>query len=1162
MLNSVAKKIFAVGLAGSTVLMALAPFAAHAAVHAAGTNVLESNGTVAMVGTDGMLHPYTSAGAFLSYGFNSFASVVTASPEDMALSTGSFIPPQDGSIICSDRGADQGTCYFISAGQKYGFTSAAVFTGLGFSFANAKSGDVSWMTMGSSLINSSSMAHLTGTLINKGGTVYLVGANGNLLGIPDLNTFNSWGYSFNNVVPANAADTGSQTGVMAMRTAGQLSPSWTTTGSTGCTSNCNVVSGNVSVSLASDTPAAGTLVSSASTGQTGADLAHFNFSGTGTVTQVVVSRIGVSADTSVNNVYLYQGNNRITDAGSLSNGMVTFSNSNGLFTVNGSTEISVRIDVASNISGQTIGAQLSSFAVASGSPMSTSVSGNLFTIANVSNLATVQVQGTSNSAVTGPGANINAGLTNTQLWSVPISVGQRNVLLKYIAFKQIGSVSQSGIQNLKLMVDGTQVGSTASISNSGSNTNVVIFDLTGSPVTLNTGGHTLSLNGDIVSGTSYTFDFSLQTASDAVFYDTSYNVNVPLTFSNSSIVFQLNPGVTTINSGSISVQQDPTFTSTQFVTNASQVSLGQWTMKAYGEDVKVQQLKIVLNYATSSAGSVQATEGFNNLGLYVNGGQVGSSQSALYVSPACALNVCTYTFGTTNLFTVPAGTTVTVAVKGDSTFLTNTAVGSVRADLNTPQYSLQGATSYTLTPGSSSPSGVTYTGVSLTTSTSAATLTKNTGYTNQTIGSNATNQKIGSYVIQASSADGVRVTSLSVGLNATSTFNGGNLNTGLANLYIVTPGGSATPVQPAATSTFSVNFTVPANQTATVDVFADVTNATGTIVTDMTGSGLGSTSNQSVTLASPLGQTITVGNGSLNQPILQTSSPVSQFVIGGSTNQPVATFNFVATSGGATIQELDFYASSSVSGVITSVTVGGTTAPVVGATSTVTGLSIAVPTSFSGVDVPVTVNYSTVGLNGITSNVPVQLYLNRVKFLSGSQTQYSYPNLTSNTMDLVGSAPTITLTASGNTLTTGVTVGSITIAANAAGNIIATSVPFNISTNNAMATGTWQLVDASSGQVAGTAGFVVATSSSVTNQAIPLTADNNIAAGTSKTYNIVVPTVTTVSNANNYSLTVGMGAASGFSFKDVNGNVAGIPGAMNGTTFIVNYPTNTVTSHQ
>jgi hypothetical protein len=1149
---------------------------------------------------NGTRRAYTSAGAFLSYGFNSWSQVVAASAEDLALPQGTFIPPQDGSIICSDRNdsfAVKGTCYEVSGGQKFGFTSAAVFTGLGFSFTNSSIADVSWMTAGSQLLNSTTAAHLPGTLVNNNGTVQLMGNSG-LLGIPDVATFNSWGYSFTKVAPANAADKAmTQSGVMATRVAGQLSP--TALVNTGCTSNCGtpVVNGTVTASLASDTPAAGTLVSSTVKvgsiypGQVSADIAHFTFTGSGTVTQIVVNRIGVSADTSVNNVYLYMGNNRITDAGSFSNGVVTFSNASGLFTVSGSTEVGIRIDVAGNISGQTIGAQLASFSVANGSPMATSISGNLFTTASVSTLATANVTGAgSNPPVTGKN-DVTAGITNYPVWSYNISIGQRAVALKYIQFKQIGSISPSAIQNLHLYIDGASVGPVSSITNSGSNTNVVIFDLSGSPVTLTTGGHLVELHGDVVTGTSYTFDFSLQNSADVVLVDPNYNVNIQLTNNNAQLV-QLSPGVSGISSGTVSVQQDPAFTTTQFVSNSSGVVLGSWTMKAYGENVKVQSLNATINV---SGGYIATNEGFNNLAVYVNGGQVGSSQSALITS-GTSTQLGLFSFGGSNLFTIPAGTTVTVQVKGDSVY-TNSTFTSEVVTLATPANSLQGVTSFALTPSSNT----NYNGVSLSTSanSSLGTLVKNSAYTPGAVGSNTTGVEIGSYTIQASNADGIRVNSVVTGLVAgSSTFNLGtttgqtvaNMVNALANIKVVVtyPGGSVTgvPQQPASTNTFSLSgVTIPANQTATVNVFADVSNATGTIVTNLYANAQGQTSNQTLSGtgfasgSAQTGQTVTIGNGTIAQPTRQTSSPVASFVIGGATAQPSATFNFVASSGGATIQELDFDttdASGSPLVAITGVTVGSVTAPMVGASSTVTGLNISVPVTYGGVDVPVTVSYANVGSGGIASNVQFRLNLIRVKYLSGSTTSYlpaggtSYlAQASSNYFDLVGSYPTVSLVTATNRLSAStINLGQITVSANAAGNVILEHLPLSLSAYNASITAaTVYAVDASTGVTAASSTAVVTVNGTSGAQTPTLDftlsngygVDNNIAAGTSKTYNIQVAVTTVGSSTNgNPSVSMALGQASSFTFKDVNGNGDGILGLANSNTYLTNYPTNSV----
>lgn len=194
--------------------------------HAPGSVVKTNDGTVWFITTDGYRRAFTSAGAFLSYGFLSFAQVVAANEGDIALPVGSFIPPQDGKLICSDRDdtvAKKGTCYLITAGKRAAFTSASVFTGQGFSFARSTTGDVSFMATTDN-INSATAAHRPGVLVNNGGTIQLIGPT-SLLGIPSQSVFMSWGYAFADTVPANAADkTMKQAGIMLSRVTGQLSP--------------------------------------------------------------------------------------------------------------------------------------------------------------------------------------------------------------------------------------------------------------------------------------------------------------------------------------------------------------------------------------------------------------------------------------------------------------------------------------------------------------------------------------------------------------------------------------------------------------------------------------------------------------------------------------------------------------------------------------------------------------------------------------------------------------------------------------------------------------------------------------------------------------------------------------------------------------------------
>lgn len=201
--------------------------AGYGVTHTLGDNVVDSNGSIWVITTSNnqmVRRAYTSAGAFLSYGFNNWGQVVPAGSDDLVLPDGGFVPPRDGKIICSDRGSDKGTCYLITGSQKAGFTSESVFKSLGYSFARATSGDVSWMAS-TSLIDNSNQTHRPGTLVNDNGTIYLATQSG-LLGIANMQTLNDWGYSLEDVVSANNFDRSlpKNSSVMPLHSPGQLSP--------------------------------------------------------------------------------------------------------------------------------------------------------------------------------------------------------------------------------------------------------------------------------------------------------------------------------------------------------------------------------------------------------------------------------------------------------------------------------------------------------------------------------------------------------------------------------------------------------------------------------------------------------------------------------------------------------------------------------------------------------------------------------------------------------------------------------------------------------------------------------------------------------------------------------------------------------------------------
>jgi hypothetical protein len=225
------KAVTAVSSIALAAMMLVSPLAANS-VHAAtsGEVYKTTDGTVWFITSDMHRRPFTSAGALLSYGFLSFSQVKEADSSVTGLPTGDFIAPQDGRIFCATetKGSDvKGECSLVTGGKKAAFTSSTVFSGQGYSFSRAFYGDSSFLSKTSNVDNASAQ-HMPGTLINNGGTVQLV-VSGGLWGVPSMDVFNSWGWSFADVVPANSADKLlSQTGVIPARMAGQLVPTATT----------------------------------------------------------------------------------------------------------------------------------------------------------------------------------------------------------------------------------------------------------------------------------------------------------------------------------------------------------------------------------------------------------------------------------------------------------------------------------------------------------------------------------------------------------------------------------------------------------------------------------------------------------------------------------------------------------------------------------------------------------------------------------------------------------------------------------------------------------------------------------------------------------------------------------------------------------------------
>ncbi len=962
-LSTSARKAVALGLTASTVLwasvMGLAPLTASAAVHSDGCVVL-SGGVVWLI-TNGTRRGFTSAEVFASSGYN-FSQVVGATAEDVALPAGPIMTYADGTLV---KGPNDPLVYLVTGGSKRPFVSGAVFTGLGFSFANiqqAPANTFADLPTGANLDNASS-AHGAGVLVISNGGIWLMTANGRM-GMPSMAVFQSYGYMLSHVVAANAAD-------LAMADQGALAsrPACSGGGTPAPTS------GNVNVSLSSDSPVSGTVIA----GQALADLAHFNFSGSGTVTMLRLKRTGVSADSTLSNVYLFNGNVRITDSATVSSGFITFNNASGLFNVSGSTVISVRSDIASSTSGQTVGVMVDSTSLSGGVAVGTPA-GSLFTVAAApTTFATVDF----NTTTTPAGATITAQ-NDYVMWQNVVAVGNNPVVLKSLRLRQIGSVFSTDLGNFRLYVDGTQVGSAVSAMSSDGYIN---FDL-GVGVNLSTGNRTVKMVGDIISGANRNFQWSLRVTADVLVVDPQFNQPV-LPTANGSTFSARSTGAENIDTGTLTFTKRSDSPSGNVVLTASGVTMAKFDVKAAGEDMKVESLRV-----TATEDDSDTAYCLRNGSLFLDGAQIGSTACIRGASDSTA-TYTEYTFGSS--FIVKAGQTRVLEVRGDVYDSQGangvTANDTIRIDIVGSSNVLRlTSLGYVSRPAS------TVSGNTLTVATGSLTVAKNTAYANQSFVAPKFGYKIGSYTIQASTTEGANITSVVIDLdeNLADAFT----SSAITNLYVVM-GSYTSPIKATVTAsdnTFSTNVSIAPGATMNLDVYGDIaassTNGSGaadTLASSATVSYTTTASSTSTSATEVVGQTLTSTSGTFTTSLDQ-SSPLNRIV---AANQEVEAMDFRITSTNET------YTVKQVQVKVTSATVssaivearlyyGSTllgTAPFVQATNTAalfTGLetkpeSVIAPNGFKTYTVKLLLN--TIGSSSGTSQVNAATTLDSVEYL-------------------------------------------------------------------------------------------------------------------------------------------------------------------------------------
>jgi len=992
MTNSITNRALTIAVVAATILWsvgfaALVPQQASAAAY--GDLIKGATlSTVYYYGSDGQRYSFPNLKTFNTW-YSDFSGLVTLSDSELAaIPLGGNIVYRPGSRWIKIT-SDNKTYATAKNGSVRWIESEAVAVGLAGSDWNQNIDDVPDVffvdyTVGDSL-TSAALAY-EGALVKSGTDNYLVWGGKKLKVTSAGFTANAFKAGF--VLDGTGA-------TLASLTAGSdvtAKLAYLTDAVQKVTTDEVVSAKDVSVSFAGS-PSASTLIA----GQGIADLAHVtltnNSSAEVKLTKIILTRTGVSSDTTLANLYLFDGFLRLTDSATVSDGKVTFNDSTGLLTLaaGAAKTVFVRSDIAASTNGQTVGVNLkaatdltfSSGGAASGSfPLV----GSVHTIASSpTTFGTADFSG----STTPSAANIDPA-EGVKVFERTLSVGVNELSLKVVRFRNIGSIDAVDLNNWQLYVGGVKRGSAVASEDS---LGYVSFDLSAAPIEIKTGNHQVKVMSDVIGGSGRTVTVGLRNSADFVAVDSDYGQPVLSTVGSSTFA-AMDAGAQTINSGSLTFTKTTDSPSGNVTETSSGITLGKWTVKAFGEKMKIENLRFA--FLESDGHDVTLRNG----AVYLNGTQIGST-TGLEANAGAGTDYTSYSFGSS--FIVSPGTPATLEIRSDVYDSDGTDgiedADTIRAEISDMNGILN---VQRMTSGSyiDAPDGAVVIANTLTVAAATLTVAKNGSYADQSTIDPKTAYKIGSFTVSAGTSEAINLTDFSVAFDTapdTSEPASGDMYNlylkygPVANMITTSTKGSITE----AAQSWSVNYELKKGETIYADVYADIDSAitTGEIIhVIFDANGNSATSGATPTTALVAGQSITITAGSFTE--FNDDHPVAA-IVAGNQEISVAKYRFSAANESYTITELKTSTESATAAALVSAVRIYDGSSLVASTifdedtntsGTFTGLSIPVASNASKT---LTVKYllGGVGVGAGTSQTDVKNTLESVKIADSNGTE-------------------------------------------------------------------------------------------------------------------------------------------------------------------------------
>jgi len=534
------------------------------------------------------------------------------------------------------------------------------------------------------------------------------------------------------------------------------------------------------------------------------------------ITNLKFKRIGTSSDSTLSNIYLFEGVKRLTNAVSpLSTGVISFSDSDGIIKIpaGSSKTITIRSDLRSGSNTELIGISINSADDIASDATSVKgdfpINGNLFTIGSVT-LAEADF-----SSSTTPAANSSV-VPHEQyvVWQNTVNIPTAVVNLSRITLTEEGTIFNSDLKNFRLYINGVQVGATvAGLDADG----CVTFDLTASPKKLEIGYSTIKVSADITGGSSRTFKFSLESAADIGFVDANYGVNVLATAATAAFTVRAS-GTQTVSAGSVTIAEKSDGP-VDVVNGISAETIGEFVLTAGGgERVRIQTLEVEVIWTNndSDAGSVGSLrDGI----ILVNGNQVGRVTILDVDETSSDSSGTTFSFG--SLLTLEPNEQATLQVQAD--IYDNDGTNSLETS-DTLKVNILAGTSNAKGLSSNAAISVPVSAVASHTvevEQGELDLAKYAGFVNKTIAVPVVKTKIAQFSLMSSKED---IDLDTIIINLATVTDAVDASDDLNNLYVVF-NGSSTDIKAAAVdgdNTFTINHRLEKHTVLDISVYADV----------------------------------------------------------------------------------------------------------------------------------------------------------------------------------------------------------------------------------------------------------------------------------------------------------------------------------------------------